>query len=124
MLDIFGCYRFYVSSPDQTLRYIAVIRFAITYFLPSVYMLIKESFSNGKKPGEVEDEKGLGNSDFNQGLKASKFGFEILHLYKIHAPLTGPELKQKYKLSAPQRYTYLPGALADAVVWDEQEMLF
>ena len=25
-------------------------------------MLIRESFSNGKKPGEVADEGGLGNS--------------------------------------------------------------
>ena len=81
-------------------------------------------FSNGKKPGEIEDEKGLGNSDFNQGLKESKFGFEILHLYKIHTPLIASELREKYKLSPPQRYSYLPGALTDAVVLSEQEMLF
>ena len=81
-------------------------------------------FSNGKKPSEVEDEEGLGNLDFKQGLKESKFAYEILHLYKIRTVLTGPELKEKYKLSPPQRYQYLPGILADAVVWDEQEMLF
>ena len=58
-------------------------------------MLIRESFSNGKKPGEVGDEGGLGNSDFNQGLKEAKFAFEILHLYKIRTPLPAPELKRK-----------------------------
>ena len=87
-------------------------------------MLMRKLFSNGKKPGEVEDEDGLGNSEFNQGLKESKFGFEILHLYKIRTPLPASELKEKYKLLPPQRFSYLPGALADAVVWDEQEMLF
>ena len=52
-------------------------------------MLIRESFSNGKKSGEVGDEGGLGNSDFNQCLKEAKFAFEILHLYnlKIRIPL-------------------------------------
>ena len=87
-------------------------------------MLIRESFSNGKKSGEVGDEGGFGNSDFNQGLKEAKFAFEILHLYKIRTPLPAPELKEKYNLFPPQRYSYLPGALADAVVWDEQEILF
>jgi len=86
--------------------------------------LIRALFSNGKKPGEIEDEEGLGNSDFNQGRKESKFAFEILHLYKIRTPLPAPELKEKYKISPPQRYTYLSGALADVVVWNEQEMLF
>lgn len=86
-------------------------------------MLIKTLSSNGKQPGEVKDE-GFGNSDFNQGSKESKFAFEILHLYKIHTPLTALELKEKYKLSPPQRYSYLPGALADTIVWDEQEILF
>ncbi|KAF8805183.1 hypothetical protein BYT27DRAFT_7105139 [Phlegmacium glaucopus] len=94
---------FYSSAPDQTLRY---------------------TLLNGKQLGEVKDEEGLGNSDFNQGLKESKFAYEILHLYKVHTPLTAPELKEKYKISPPQRFAYLPGALADAIVWDEQEMLF
>ena len=79
-------------------------------------MLISELlFSNGKKPGEVEDEGGLGNADFNQGLKESKFAFEILHLYKIRTPLLAPELKENYNLSPPQRFAYLPGALADLI---------
>ncbi|KAF8673049.1 hypothetical protein AX14_005438 [Amanita brunnescens Koide BX004] len=42
----------YVTAPDRTLRYIATI-------------------SHGKKPGEVEQEDGIGNADFNAGLKAS-----------------------------------------------------
>ena len=87
-------------------------------------MLIRELFSNGKKPGEVEDEGGLGNSDFNQGRKESKFAFEILHLYRIRTPLPAPVLKEMYNVLPPQRYSYLPGALAEAVKWDEQEILF
>jgi len=96
---------FYTSAPDQHLRYVAAI-------------------SNGKKRGEVEDEEGLGNSDFNQGLKESTFAYEILHLYKIRTPLTAPELKEKFNLSPPQRYQYLPGLVADAIAWEDQEKLF
>ena len=42
--------RLYVSSPDQTLRYVAVI-------------------SQGKVPGSIETEDGVGNADFNAGMK-------------------------------------------------------
>lgn len=87
-------------------------------------MLIGALFSNGKRQGEVEDEEGLGNSDFNQGLKESKFAYEILHLYKIRTPLAAPELKEKYNISPPQRFQYLPGVVADAIAWEEQEKLF
>ncbi|KIJ38988.1 hypothetical protein M422DRAFT_32862 [Sphaerobolus stellatus SS14] len=96
---------FYVSSPDQHLRYAAVI-------------------SKGKPIGEIEDEEGLGNADFNKGLKESKFAYEIHHLYRINSPLKHTELKSDYGVSPPQRYIYMRGKLFTDVVWEEQEKLF
>ncbi|KAF8530018.1 hypothetical protein BU17DRAFT_35973 [Hysterangium stoloniferum] len=98
-------YAFYVSSPDQTLRYVAEI-------------------SRGKVRGEVKDEEGLGNTDFNQGLEESKFAYEILHLYKVKEPPSSVDLKNNYSLSPPQRYTYLPQTLFNHFLWQEQEKLF
>jgi len=96
---------FYVSSPDQHLRYIAVI-------------------SKGKAVGEIEDETGLGNVEFNKELKESKYGYEILHLYQILTPLSSSSLKSSHSISPPQRYPYVPKTLFDEVVWDEQAKLF
>jgi len=96
---------FYVSSPDQTLKYVAEI-------------------SKGKARGEVTDEEGLGNTDFNQGLKESKFAYEILHLYEVKEPRSSVDLKSNYGLSPPQRYTYLPQTLFSDVLLEEQEKLF
>jgi hypothetical protein len=96
--------RFYVSSPDQTLRYVAVI-------------------SNGKSPGEVATEDGIGNADFNTSLKESEYAYEVLELYKLRIPLPITDMKE-YGLGVPQRYTYVPEKLFQDVVVGEQEKLF
>ncbi|KAJ6590635.1 hypothetical protein DFH09DRAFT_1423511 [Mycena vulgaris] len=96
---------FYVSCPDQTLRYIAVI-------------------SNGKKAGEIKEENGIGNADFNKGLKAAPFAYEILHLYRLQVPLPIAKLREDHGISPPQRYTYVPEALFNQVVLEDQELLF
>ncbi|KAJ7286119.1 hypothetical protein C8J57DRAFT_657926 [Mycena rebaudengoi] len=98
---------FYVSAPDQTLRYVAVI-------------------SHGKAVGEIEKEDGLGNAMFNAGLikDDATFAYEILELYQLHKPLPIADLTSSYGVSPPQRYAYVPQALFDDVTWSEQEKLF
>ncbi|KAL0960899.1 hypothetical protein HGRIS_005908 [Hohenbuehelia grisea] len=98
---------FYVSAPDQTLRYVAVV-------------------SHGKSVGEIENENGLGNAAFNAGLKkdVAKFAYEILELYQLHDPLPIASLTQTYGISPPQRYTYVPEALFNDVDWKSQDRLF
>ncbi|KAF9070946.1 hypothetical protein BDP27DRAFT_1322929 [Rhodocollybia butyracea] len=98
---------FYVSAPEQTLRYIAVV-------------------SHGKAVGEIEREDGLGNADFNAGLMkdVAKFAYEIKELYKLHDPLPIATLSELYSISPPQRYAYVPETLFKDVTWSEQERLF
>lgn len=85
--------------------------------------------SRGKSPGEIALEDGLGNADFNNGIQREgvylgKFAYEILHLYRISAPLPILDLKKDYAISPPQRYSYVPEALYRAVVLEDQEQIF
>ncbi|KAJ7455911.1 hypothetical protein B0H11DRAFT_228944 [Mycena galericulata] len=99
----------YVSSPDQTLRYIAVV-------------------SQGKVPGEITHENGLGNADFNNGTQATlgvaSHAYEIMHLYKLRLPLPISVLTERYAISPPQRYVYAPKQLLDDIPLEDQETLF
>ncbi|KAJ6601277.1 hypothetical protein DFH09DRAFT_559656 [Mycena vulgaris] len=99
----------YVSSPDQTLRYIAIV-------------------SQGKVPGETENDEGLGNADFNSGAQTAQgdatHAYEIIHLYRLRLPLPISVLTERYGISPPQRYAYIPKQLLDDVKLEEQEMLF
>ena len=52
-------------------------------------------------------EKGIGNNDFNNGLKKSKFAYHIKHLYKLAYPLSLGRLRSEFGFSAPQSYFYL-----------------
>ncbi|KAF8887858.1 hypothetical protein CPB84DRAFT_1684550 [Gymnopilus junonius] len=80
----------YVSSPDQTLRYIATI-------------------SHGKSPGEIEVEDGMGNADFNAGLKKglAAYAYEIKELYQLNEPLALAEMQKRYGMTFPQRFSYV-----------------
>ncbi|KAJ7757514.1 hypothetical protein B0H16DRAFT_1536892, partial [Mycena metata] len=100
----------YISSPDQTLRYIAIV-------------------SQGKVPGDIGNEDGLGNADFNAGNRSAaiaggSYAYEIMHLYKLAQPLHISVLGERYKISPPQRYAFTPKQLLDDVQLEEQEMLF
>ncbi|CAG8714999.1 5930_t:CDS:2, partial [Ambispora leptoticha] len=75
---------------------------------------ISSSFSTSKQPvakllyiAETEKaveypnkipEDGLGNKDFNQGLKVSKFAYKINHLYKLVNPVDSKQLKTVMKI--------------------------
>ena len=58
----------YTSSPICTLEYVAVIDNIVTY------------------PKHIIEE-GIGNDDFNNGLKQSKHAYHIKHLYRLKTPL-------------------------------------
>ncbi|CAG8385458.1 unnamed protein product [Penicillium salamii] len=81
---------FYTSSPIQSLEYVAHI-------------------SHGKRPGEVPEDGGIGNAEFNIGLKKSGYGYEILTLWKLKDPIT---LKQAiadgFLKGPPQKYCWVP----------------
>ncbi|KAI2472801.1 hypothetical protein F4781DRAFT_381982 [Annulohypoxylon bovei var. microspora] len=72
------------------------------------YMCI---LSPPKVPGEIEDEKGVGNAEFNQG-KQAKYAYEILQLYELNNPVSLDEMKKKgWIAAAPQKYIWVPPAV-------------
>ena len=66
-----------------------------------------------KQPGEVCDPTGVGNDDFDKGLKKSKFGYPVLGLRKLKEPLTRDMMKSKFGMVAPQGYFYAPKQMVD-----------
>ena len=54
-----------------------------------------------KRPGEVRDSSGIGNDDFDAGLKGCKFGYPIIQLYQFTDPLDRNTLKGRYGLTPP-----------------------
>jgi predicted transcriptional regulator len=98
-------FRLYVSSPDQTLRYVAVI-------------------SQGKAPGSIESEDGVGNADFNAGLKQAAYAYEIKELFQLREPIPLASMQRDYGTSFPQRFAYANQSLVDAFVLADQTKLF
>jgi predicted transcriptional regulator len=79
----------YITKPESQLKYMCI-------------------FGEPKAPGEVQDEKGVGNVEFNRGMKAAKFAYEILEVYELNNPVLLEEMKTKgWVNGAPQKYTYI-----------------
>lgn len=78
----------YSSSPMCALEYLAEIDKIVEY------------------PQQIA-ESGIGNDDFNNGLKKSRFAYHINHLYKLPFPLSLERLRNEFHFSAPQSYFYL-----------------
>ncbi len=97
----------YTSSPICTLEYVAVIDNIVTY------------------PKHIIEE-GIGNDDFNNGLKQSKHAYHIKHLYRLKTPLKLERLRKEFGFTAPQSYFYLENnqKLSEFVRRQELERIF
>jgi len=51
-------------------------------------------------------KEGYGNYDFNNGLKESKFAYEIKHVDILTNPISLFDLKKNYGFTPPQSYAY------------------
>jgi hypothetical protein len=80
--------------------------------------------STPKEPGQVNDPSGVGNDDFDNGLKESKFGYPVLSLHELKEPLTSDVMKSKYGVVAPQGYLYAPKTLVDDLPLEQMNKLF
>ncbi|KAJ5097124.1 hypothetical protein N7456_007845 [Penicillium angulare] len=59
-------------------------------------------------PGSVPEEPfGIGNSDFNAGLKQSNYGYPVLEFYELVSPVTLAEMKSQWGLHAPMGWQYV-----------------
>lgn len=76
-----------------------------------------------KTPGQVCDPSGIGNDDFDRGLKKSKFGYPVLGLYRLKEPLKSAAMKG-FQITPPQGLVYAPRSLVDGLPLDEMEKLF
>jgi hypothetical protein len=97
---------FYTSAPVSSIHYVARI-------------------SAGKVPGQVPEDGGLGNEDFNAGKKLSKYGYEILELWKLVQPISLQQAKSRgYLKGAPQKYCWLPNAVLESCPLEKQVNIF
>ncbi|RPD57439.1 hypothetical protein L226DRAFT_467591 [Lentinus tigrinus ALCF2SS1-7] len=77
-----------------------------------------------KVPGEVNDPSGVGNDDFDRGLKQSKYGYPVTELYKLRKPLTTAELKSRFDIAVPQGWRYATKQLVNEMKLEDMEKIF
>lgn len=77
----------YESSPTCQLKYIIELGDIIEY------------------PNKIKKE-GYGNEDFNNGLKKSKYAYEIKKVFALKTPITLDKLRKEYSFVPPQGYAY------------------
>ena len=82
------------------------------------------STTTPKVPGEVNDPTGVGNDDFDQGLKESKFGYPVVELFRLKTPLTTSQLKQRFDIATPQGWRYATRKLVEELPIAEVERVF
>jgi hypothetical protein len=64
-------------------------------------------------PGEVKDPSGVGNNDFDQGLKTSKYGYPILGVKTLPIPVTTEYAKTVFNYEFPTSHFTPPQWLLD-----------
>jgi predicted transcriptional regulator len=97
---------FYTSAPVSAIHYVACI-------------------SDGKIPGQVPEDGGIGNKDFNEGKKLSKYGYEIRELWKLEQPVSLQQAKSKgYLKGPPQKYCYVPRVFLESSPLEKQDNIF
>ncbi|KAF5012748.1 hypothetical protein FDECE_1168 [Fusarium decemcellulare] len=69
------------------------------------------------EPGSVPIEPpGIGNIEFNAGLKESNYAYPILELYELVSPITLSEMKTRWGMGgAPMGWRYL-----EATMWEDR----
>ena len=80
--------------------------------------------SPGKIPGEVPEDGGIGNTDFNAGRKESKYGYEIIKLWLLKQPISLEKaILEGFLKGPPQKYCWVPLSLLRRYPLDEQIQL-
>lgn len=96
---------FYTTAPFSRVEYVARI-------------------SRGKLPGEVPEDGGIGNEDFNAGRKLSKYAYEILDLWKLKQPINLKlAISKGYIKGAPQKYCWAPLSFLESYPLDRQDRI-
>lgn len=81
---------------------------------PSSKIRYMASIGTVKEPGEIKDEQGLGNMDFNAGKGLSRYAYEISQMYELANPVSLKTMRRNRWLeSAPQKYAWVRPAVLD-----------
>ena len=68
-------------------------------------------------------EGGEGNKEYNENAEdyvGYDYAFPILSVWRLKEPIGMREMKERFGVSPPQRFTYLPEKLRESVDWREQ----
>lgn len=68
------------------------------------------SATERREPGQVpEIPFGIGNREFNEGKKESKYGHPVLDVFKLIDPVSQAELQHRWNyINIPRRWSYVP----------------
>ncbi|KAK3941477.1 hypothetical protein QBC46DRAFT_431357 [Diplogelasinospora grovesii] len=78
-----------------------------------------------KQPGEIDDDGGAGNAEFNSEQSGYKFAHELVQVYQLNNPVPLAEMKENgLGDSAPQKYRYLPPAIVGQLLANLRCALF
>jgi hypothetical protein len=77
-----------------------------------------------KSPGEVNDSSGMGNDDFDKGLKQSKFGYPILAARQLKVPITRDIAVKHHGFDFPPSHFDAPSWLLSSYPLDSMQRIF
>jgi hypothetical protein len=78
-----------------------------------------------KRPGQISDERGLGNTDFNEKKGRTWNAYEILQLYELSDPLPLPKLiANEWLDEPPKKFAKVRPAVIDQLVANLKPPLF
>jgi hypothetical protein len=96
----------YETAPVSTLKYMAVI-------------------GPAKRPGEILDERGIGNAEFNAKVDRTQYAYEILELYELADPLSLAQLKaNEWVGGAIRKYEWVRPVVLDNLMANLKPPLF
>src|ERR1700677_2944070 len=74
--------------------------------------------------GKVKEDGGLGNKEFNEGLKESKFAYLIYGAYKIRDTITNKIAKEVFNHTLPTSHFDAPGWLTSNYLLTAMKKIF
>ncbi|GAM91558.1 hypothetical protein ANO11243_096100 [Dothideomycetidae sp. 11243] len=93
----------------------SVVRLWLYETAPSSRIRYVVKTTTPKTQGQVKDPSGIGNDDFDAGLKPAKYGYPVLDIYELPSALTAAILRRECDVSPPQRYCFVPESLFEAM---------
>jgi hypothetical protein len=76
-----------------------------------------------REPGEVNDPTGIGNDDFDKGLKLSKFGYPIHGVRRLLKPITSKIAKEVFDYDFPTSHFDAPDFFLENCTFDNLELV-